>query len=241
MSQVHVDKVDEQKSNSNTHETNVDNDRKQFTTIIKDGYSNEGVDNIDEHSMNIGEEPYKDGHKHKSKNSKNSKNSDTPTPPPRLSDPWSSEIEGYVSKVRCNSDKKSSKHGEAGHHFRSLEIRWSLPAALIPALCAPIVTLIRYTVDEEDGKVSAADYMSTFGFILTTIFAGVSSYFRYSYRSAVHHSYSARYMDIVTDIDTELVKRKEFRTSADVFITTIKMKYDSMVFGEPVIPKFIDK
>ncbi len=160
------------------------------------------------------------------------------TPPPPLADPWSTKIQTYVENIKSDCLLKSEQHSEAGHHFRKLDIRWGLPSILIPATFAPLSVYANFW-DTEENSVKPGDYIGTLGLFLTSIFTGVSGFFQYGQRSGKHYLYSAKYTDIATDIDAELIKKKEFRISADVFVQTIKMKYDNLIFGEPVVPKFI--
>jgi hypothetical protein len=169
------------------------------------------------------------------------KSSDSSTPPPRLTDPWTHEIDTYMKDLRNDSEKKQNDHAEAGHHFRRLEIKWALPSILSPAVCAPLILLVANATNDSCAKVTLTDYVATVGFAVTAFFTTIHNYFRYGNRTALHNMYSAKYSDIVTDIDSEIIKKRRFRAPADVFMATMKMKYDNLVFGEPIVPKFIEK
>jgi hypothetical protein len=54
-----------------------------------------------------------------------------------------------------------------------------------------------------------------------------------------HFHFSSRYADVVTDIEAELVKGREYRTQLDVFSIRTKMVVDSLTNTEPTLPKFI--
>ena len=54
-----------------------------------------------------------------------------------------------------------------------------------------------------------------------------------------HFNFNARYADIVSDIEMELVKGREFRVQLDVFSTRIHMRVDNLASTEPVLPKGI--
>jgi hypothetical protein len=64
----------------------------------------------------------------------------------------------------------------------------------------------------------------------------VCGFFKYGERSTLHHMYSAKYSDVITDIASEVIKKKQFRVNADLFVATMRIKYDNLVFGEPVVP-----
>lgn len=161
------------------------------------------------------------------------------TPPDAVSDPWTSSINEYVIDIKNLSSKKSKQHELSGHYFRKMEIRWVLPSILVPTVFGPIVLLIGNIEKDSDDMVTITDYVSTTGFILTSVLNSISNFYRYGNRSQDHYMYSAKYSDIVTDIEAELIKKKKYRTNADVFVTTVKMRLDHLTFGEPVIPSDI--
>jgi len=136
---------------------------------------------------------------------------------------------------------KSKQHSVAGHYFHKLEICWGIPPVLISAIFAPLVLLAGQLNSEDCDRVSIADYLSTTGFVISGIASAINTFFRFGNRCALHHMYAAKYSDIVTDIQSEMVKKKEYRIAADVFICTMRIKYDNLIFGEPVIPPFVEK
>ena len=54
-----------------------------------------------------------------------------------------------------------------------------------------------------------------------------------------HFNYSARYTDVVSDIESELVKSRKFRIQLDVYSTRIHMITDNLANSEPVLPRYI--
>lgn len=158
------------------------------------------------------------------------------TPPPGLSDPWTQRTNDYLMRLRQCAEEKHRLHDLTGYHFRQLDVRWGVPAIIIPAACSPLVVLMGYISPESCHSIPASDYIASIGFLLSTIVNGIYGFFKFGQRSTQHYMYSAKYSDIITDIDTELIKKKQFRINADLFVATIKMKYDNLIFGEPIIP-----
>jgi len=158
-----------------------------------------------------------------------------------LSDPWSRKISEYVYSIKAASQALDKEHSLAGHHYRKLEIRWGLPGVILPSFFGPFSLLLMAaeTEDTRTGSVNLSDYVSSLGFILTAISTSVFTFFQFGMLSQNHHLYSGKYLDIVTDIDAEMIKKPQFRTSADVFITIIKMKFDHLGAGAPTIPLWI--
>lgn len=163
----------------------------------------------------------------------------TDTPPSPTTDPWSNKIEDYVKKMRDKCLIKMDQHDRCSNHYKKRDVMTRLPTLILPSIFAPLVLLM---ANEEDpcaksDHIQISSYLSTSGFILTGIFTGIHNFFRYDHRVNKHNRFSAKYSDLITDIETELIKKKKYRIPADVFVTTIKMKFDTFVFHEPVISK----
>lgn len=163
------------------------------------------------------------------------------TPPPPTTEPWTAKLSAYIGKLKSDAVEKSDHHDIAGHYFRKMEVRLGIPAIVTPAIFGPVVMLVAAATEDRCDTVTIADYVSTVGFVLTSVFTTIYSFYGFGTRSHQHHSYAAKYSDIITDIESELVKKKEYRTHASVFVTTMKMKYDHLVFGEPTIPLHVTK
>ena len=158
------------------------------------------------------------------------------TPESTKTEAWTSKISDYVKHVRDECVLKQKQHEACGHYFRNLELLLTLPLILIPSLSGPLVILIATITDDNCAILTTTDYFATGAFILTSIFSNLTSFFKFGTRSTMHFMYSSKYSDMCTDIEAEIIKTKKYRINASVFITTIKMKFDNLVFGEPVIP-----
>lgn len=159
-----------------------------------------------------------------------------PRPSHRTQNNWHSELMLYMQNIKRIASEKSAQHDSAGHYFHELDVRWGLPSVLIPAVLAPIIILVGLNTGDTCDTLTATDYVSTSGFVLTSFVTSINGYFRYGSRSTTHHLYASKYTNIITDIDAELIKSPAARMDGNVFLTTVKMKYDNLVFGEPVVP-----
>ena len=164
---------------------------------------------------------------------------DSRTPPPELSEPWSHTVTNYVKKVRAEMLHKHQLHEKCGEYFRIMEVRWGLPTMLIPGVLGPISLLTTSLTKEDCSKITYSDYITTFGFVLTTCVTGIYNFYQFGSRSTEHYVYAARYSEVISEIDVELSKKKQYRTSSAVFVTAMTMKNDNLVFGEPAIPSHI--
>ena len=157
-------------------------------------------------------------------------------PPSPCLDPWTSDIQNYLNRIEAQANDKVQLHTLCGHYYHRLAVLWDVPARVLPLIFAPIVVIVKYASTSECGSISASDYISTLTLMITGVISNLHGYFKYGIRSNTHNLYSGKYNDIVTDIQSELVKSPRFRTSADSFLMYIKTKHDNLLFGEPVIP-----
>ena len=145
---------------------------------------------------------------------------------------WSSVNEAYMRYMSGVCKTKSAQHEKAGYSFKSKNTCWGLPLVLVPIMMSPISILI----DEES---NASKYVNASAFLVTGFIGGVYSFFKYGEKMSNHFNFSARYADVASDIELELIKGREFRTQLDVFSTRIHMMVDNLANTEPVIPSHI--
>jgi hypothetical protein len=147
-------------------------------------------------------------------------------------EPWGDTNEKYIRELINTCKLKIDQHDLSGYHFKKKNAQWGLPAALIPTIMAPVSVLI-------DSYPEVSKYINASAFITTSVIIGVSSFYRYGEQTSNHFNISARYSDILSDIELELVKGRKFRTQIDVFLTRIHMNLDSLANTAPIIPRFI--
>jgi hypothetical protein len=90
-----------------------------------------------------------------------------------------------------------------------------------------------------ESSVPAAKYVNAGAFLVTGLIGGVYSFFKFGEKMTNHFNFSARYSDVASDVELELVKGREFRTQLDVFAARIHMIVDNLSNTEPVLPKGI--
>mgnify|MGYP006105010791 CR=1 FL=1 len=158
------------------------------------------------------------------------------TPESRKTDAWTNKITDYVKRLRDNCLLKQEEHERSGHHFMMLEYLFGLPAVLIPTVSGPIVILLALLTDDTCDNITTTDYFSTSVFVTTGILNSINTFFKFGIRSNRHFTFASKYSDICTDIDTEIIKSKKYRMNAGLFLNTVKMKFDSLSFSEPILP-----
>ena len=149
----------------------------------------------------------------------------------RIEEEWNAENEKFMKELSNQCSEQSQRHAEAGYVFKQKNTTWGLPMVLLPVIMSPVSLLIQ---DEE-----ASVYINALAFLATGVVGGVYSFFKYGEKMTNHFNYSGRYADIVSDIELELKRGPEFRTTWDVFSTKIHMRMDNLASTEPVLPKNI--
>ena len=144
---------------------------------------------------------------------------------------WNDANEQFVHSLSLACSTKSDQHQQAGYSFKTKNNNWGLPMVLIPVIMSPMSLVIQSDI--------ASTYVNAAAFLATGIVSGVYSFFKYGEKTADHFNYSGRYADIVSDIELELKRGREFRVSLDVFLTKIHMRMDNLAITEPVLPKNI--
>jgi hypothetical protein len=150
----------------------------------------------------------------------------------RIEEPWTSKNEEFINKKKQFCMLKGSQHEQAGYHFKGKNTSWGLPAVLLPTVMAPLSLII-------NSNSEVSKYINAGAFLLTGVITGVMSFFKYNTKMTNHFNFAARYNDIVSDIELELVKNVEFRSQYDVFSMRIHMITDNLSKTEPVLPKSI--
>jgi hypothetical protein len=149
----------------------------------------------------------------------------------RNEEPWNNRLENYIKHMRDVADSLSHLHEQTGYHFKKRKNWVGLPSVLIPIIMSPISLMLA----SENSK--SLPFVNAFCFMLTGIFTGVYSFFKYGEKMERHFAFSARYADIVTDIEAELIKERRLRVSSDVMTLKVKMSIDNLNNTSPVIPQ----
>jgi hypothetical protein len=155
----------------------------------------------------------------------------------KLEGPWTEEIENLIKQWKTSCLVKSKQHEKAGYIFKKKSVQWGLPPVLIPIIMSPVSAMIGY--DNCGETAQWKNIVTSSAFLISGLFAGVSSFFRYSEKTEKFFNYATRYADIATEIDSELIKSKEYRVPADVFLTRVKMLIDNVSKSEPTLPESV--
>ena len=157
----------------------------------------------------------------------------------KLEEPWTDEHENFLKLMRKRACMKATEHNKCGFMYQCYHHCFGLPTVLIPVIMTPLNMIFPQTEEERCNAetISTLEYMNAASFFLLGIFTSVNQFFKFAERYQLHFTFENIYNDVKTDIDTELVKARQFRVASDVFITKIQMRLDHAEYSEPVINK----
>tara|TARA_Y100000992_G_scaffold299430_1_gene266205 strand:- start:110 stop:586 length:477 start_codon:yes stop_codon:yes gene_type:complete len=146
---------------------------------------------------------------------------------PREEEPWLDDHEALIHQWKQTSDTLSKKHEDAGYAAKRKHTRFGLPAMLIPMVMAPMTPLF--------GSHWSTLYVESAGFVLSAVASGMVQFFNFAGKSERHFNFSARYADLVTDIEQELAKPRQYRQQVDTFSLRVKMMFDALNRHAPTL------
>ncbi len=152
--------------------------------------------------------------------------SDTPLNP--REEPWTDETEQLVRRWAQQMEALSELHDNAGYLVKTRYYRLAIPGILIPFVMGFVSQVLPegQTATITDGAM----------FMVTSGLVGLQALFGYGQLYEQHFFYSSHYSNIVSRIESELSRRRKFRTPADVFITELKCTINNLNDNAPELP-----
>ena len=143
----------------------------------------------------------------------------------REEEPWGVSQEELIKRWRESSNSLATAHDNSARICKKKNLLYGLPSLMIPMMMAPLSAALK---DRE-----YISYIEMVAFTTTAVTSAMAQFFDYSGKTQKHFSFSARYADLVTDIDHELSKPSQFRQQVDTFSLKIKMMYDGLNRSAP--------
>ena len=155
--------------------------------------------------------------------------------------PWSRRIERHLQRMLSVCQTKAELHESSCQYFNWWKHFWGLPGVLIPVIFSPLIPILKDKDTISCHLVTTADILTMLAFISTAFTHGVSNYFSFDVRANDHSKFGARFSDLVTDITASCLAPKKFRPAPDIFLTSLRIRFDNLIFSEPKIPIYISK
>lgn len=144
---------------------------------------------------------------------------------------WNERNEELIEEWLAVCQTQAKKHEIAGYRNKKKDMRWRLPATVIPLVMAPIAGAV--TPDIFWGM----NYVNAMVFATTAGMTGVYSFFNFQEKTQKHFDFSARYGDLITDIKSELSKERAKRQQVDTFRLRVQMIFDRLGGNAPELPE----
>lgn len=143
----------------------------------------------------------------------------------RDEEPWGVPQEELIVSWRASCESLAKSHETSARACKRKNICFALPAMMIPMMMTPLSAAFK--------ESEWVTYVEMSGFMLTAIASATVQFFSFAAKSERHYAYANRYADLVTDIDQELSKPRQYRQQVDTFSLKVKMTYDSLNRNAP--------
>ena len=146
---------------------------------------------------------------------------------------WTDEHEIYLRKISTECGVKAKDHARASTKNKICKYLIGYPSIIIPLMMSSY-----NMIDEREcnNEIEMADIVNAVTFLAVATLNSTLNFFNFAEECQLHSMYEHFYLDIKSDIDTELVKSRSRRNFADVFITKIQTRLDYTISDAPDLP-----
>jgi hypothetical protein len=127
---------------------------------------------------------------------------------------------GWVDEIKIRTVKHSS-------NAKKNKIKYALfgvPSILIPISLGGLSSVI-----PEHSLIYSV------GMMISGVFSGISMFFNFGKKAQSHSEFSNKFFELTNEINSELSKPKAYRVACDVYMTQIKINYNSLCKHAPDI------
>lgn len=143
---------------------------------------------------------------------------------------WTSDIEELIKRWKDQTEKLAHIHQESGYINKTRYYRLAIPSILLPFIMTLVSQNLYTGTNDTSHIIDGAMFMTS------SILSALTLFFNYSQISEEHFQISSRYTDISNRIDSELARKRKFRTPSDVFITELKSRIENLGESSPPLP-----
>lgn len=145
---------------------------------------------------------------------------------PRDVEPWSDLHETLLREWASNWEEAAKTHNEQAN----LKMRWhrllQIPNILIPIVLAPLIA----------GKFVGDDQIIVaLALILSGVAGGILSANGWERSSEQHDQAAFRYVDLISDVEEVIVKKRRYRPGCNITVQKFKMRMDSAAKYSPAL------
>lgn len=138
---------------------------------------------------------------------------------------WNSAAEALVSKWAETCLQKSEYHSKAETRNTYLHSVFGLPSLLLPVVMAAATPVI--------DQLESAVYVQVAGLVTIGVVSTINTFFNFGTKANKHGEFASRFHELATDVQYQLFKSREFRTSSDEFVARVQTKFNNLNANEP--------
>lgn len=142
----------------------------------------------------------------------------------RTEEKWSDDNTQFFKNIMADCNERSVQHGRAGRKFKKINNGLTIPTMLLPIVLSTL-----------SNELAEQHLLNDCLLIGLACLNGVNAFFDFSKKSSNHLEFESRYEELNHEIESELVKAKNFRTQFDVYLTEISMKYSMLNKSAPML------
>jgi hypothetical protein len=159
---------------------------------------------------------------------------------PRFTNNWTINVKKRLQAILDAAVDKQEAHTEATFFYKKLYALFALPAIIIPAIVAPVLSIAYGSAETECmDNLQGYQLYATVSFILTGVFSVITHFFRFDELRAEHNNFSSRFASLVSKISEQFAKSSEFRQNAESFLLESRLTYGYLEAEEPILPYHI--
>lgn len=147
---------------------------------------------------------------------------------------WDDRIEKYINGICQSAEDNAKKHEEAGYYFKNRKSWFGLPTTIVPLIMSPVALVLG------TGSLYAVP-VSAVALLISGLSSGIYDFYNLGEQTQNNFNHSYNFTSLAFDIRSEMIKTRQFRQAADVFIARTQMRYDNLVKAAPVLPKVVVK
>tara|TARA_R110002126_G_scaffold72403_4_gene181041 strand:- start:465 stop:950 length:486 start_codon:yes stop_codon:yes gene_type:complete len=139
---------------------------------------------------------------------------------------WTSKHDKLLLSWSKQMVINSDKHNNKSKIYKKLYIIFGVLTMIFPIIISGLNENVIFDIDSR---------IISFIMIWVGILNGITLFFNFSKMTTLHSESSNKYENLCLDIEAELFKKKIHRIQSDVFLNTIRLKYESLKTIAPSI------
>ena len=140
-----------------------------------------------------------------------------------IEEKWCATNERWFLAIKEECLEKAASHEKKGLIYKKINSSFQIPLISIPIVMSVLTTSV------------ALAGITPYLMLGIGLLNALSQYFAFGVKAQKHFEFSNRYSDLASDIGAELIHRKKFRQSFDVFITKVRMSLKQLDNDAPLI------